>query len=105
MDEAKLSQIQTWYQTKTDITRCNLLHFQFHNLAAVLMYTLHPSLVEYVSYGVEKENCFNIIRETPEGSNVEVIHYIATEPEETRNFLEDMLIGMIEQPQNESPKI
>jgi hypothetical protein len=96
--KVKLNQIQQWYQTKTDLTRCNFLNFQFHELAAVLMYTLHPSLVEYVLFGVETDGCFDIVKETPDGPNVKVVHYVASEPKELRIFMEDMLIEMIKAP-------
>lgn len=94
--KSKLYCIQGWFKVKANITRCNLVSFPLHDLSVVLMYDLHPSLSEFVSYGVEMGEFFDIIREDPECPNVEVIHYVSYNPEATRKVIEDMIINMIE---------
>ena len=64
-------------------------------MEAVLMYNMDKSLIEFVSYGVGIGELFDITREQPTNPFVEVIHYVAQEPEKTRQLIEDMITDII----------
>ena len=91
----KLYIIREWFVVKAGITKFNLVQFTLHNMAAVLMYNMDKSLIEFVSYGVGIGELFDITREQPTNPFVEVIHYVAQEPEKTRQLIEDMITDII----------
>jgi hypothetical protein len=93
--KVKLYHIRGWFAVKASITKSNLVQFPFHDMAAVLMYRMDTSLIEFVSYGVGVGEFFDIIRESPTEQSVEVIHYVAQDPEKTRQIIEDIIINII----------
>lgn len=93
--KGKLYRIRGWFAVKASITKSNLVQFPFHDMAAVLMYKMNTSLIEFVSYGVGMGEFFDITRKEPTEPYVEVIHYVAQEPEKTRQTIEDMIMNII----------
>lgn len=92
----QLYKIRGWFKPKMNITKANLVQFPFHDLSAVLMFYRHSCLNEVKAWGREMGVFFDIVSEKDEDTFIEVTHYVAPDPEFTRQVIEDMIFKTIE---------
>jgi hypothetical protein len=92
----QLFKFRGWFKVKASITECNLLCFPFHDMAVLSMYYNNTLFTPFKSYGIEMGQFFDIRREPVEDVPfVEVLHYVAKNPDEVRKHIESAILGVI----------
>ena len=92
----QLFKFRGWFKVKASITACNLLCFPFHDMAVLSMYYKNTLFTPFKSYGVEMGKFFDIRREpVVDVPFVEVLHYVAKNPDEVRKHIESAILEVI----------
>lgn len=92
----RLYKSRGWFKVKADITSNNLLCFPLHDIVIILLYNNNPILKPYNAYGVSMGE-FLDIRTSPinDKSYIELLHYVADDPNDVRNHIETMILDTI----------
>lgn len=92
----QLFKFRSWFKVRASITSCNLLCFPFHDMAVMSMYYKNTLFTPFKSYGVEMGKFFDIRREPDKDVPfVEVLHYVAKNPDEVRKHIESSILEVI----------
>lgn len=93
-----LYHILGWFSVKAEITSCNMIQFPIHDMASVIMATEGDSLTPINGWAIKFGEFMSIVKDKPNDINTfPVIHYVANDPESTRQIIEDMIFKAIEE--------
>jgi hypothetical protein len=95
----KLYRIRGWFKVKAAITKSDLVQFPFHDLASVIITTQGDALTPVDAWAIEFGEFMNIVNDKPadDVASFPVVHYVANDPESTRQVIEDLIFKAIEE--------